>query len=316
MGDSAFRTGLCVAAFVALWATRAVAQGAGTGTIAGEVHDSLGAPLERIEVWIMPSGPGKFTDSRGRFVFTGVPIGNQRVIVRRVGYEPELNDVLVTAGARVDFAVELHRMPVMLAAQLVNVQRERLPRVYERLDQHLGRALFAEDIANFGGRDPSDLLKFSPAMRSQLAGPPSCASPTFFVDGRHVPPTGWSTESEMEHDDPLHVLDSFVKSDEIAVIEAFKSPDFVKEIFLTDDGALTHSSAFSRGVDAGPIKGGPPLAGMSGGGTCQRLVLVWTKYFVRSSRAPSTSEITRFRELAFPHVENLPEFHRRPVGLA
>ena len=50
------------------------------------VHDSTRAPVEGAQVLVFGSMCGVITDRDGRFTLPAVPAGNQRVIVRRIGY--------------------------------------------------------------------------------------------------------------------------------------------------------------------------------------------------------------------------------------
>ncbi|MES2177251.1 MAG: carboxypeptidase-like regulatory domain-containing protein [Gemmatimonadota bacterium] len=242
------------------------------------MRDSGGQPLVKIEVAVMPRGPFAWTDEIGRYTLANVPVGEHRLIARRIGYLPELSDVALTAGNAVEVDFVLQRVPQLLATQIVSARRERLPRVYERIDKHLGVALFSEDLEKYSAMNLDDVLdKYSPVLRSVLQAPRGCGKEAFYVDGHHQPPAFWLKS------DPPPTIGDFVRVADIAVIEAFKSPDFINEPFIGDDGALSSGSAPARANlgSTSAVRGGSPLANakVSVGG-CQRVVLIWTKYYL------------------------------------
>ena len=59
-----------------------------TAVLRGVVMDTAGTRVPYALVRILPSGTERFTDARGAFVFTALPLGAYRVQARQVGYEP------------------------------------------------------------------------------------------------------------------------------------------------------------------------------------------------------------------------------------
>ena len=79
-----------------------------TGRIEGTVTDARSnQPLVSASVFIQGSGVGSQTNDRGRFVLVNVPVGDQRISVRRIGFNTMQKTVTVTAGqtVTVDFAM-------------------------------------------------------------------------------------------------------------------------------------------------------------------------------------------------------------------
>ena len=69
------------------------------GTIAGRITDAatgLGVPGAQLRV--EGTGLARVSEESGRYVISGVPAGQQRLTVRRLGYEPETRDVAVGDG--------------------------------------------------------------------------------------------------------------------------------------------------------------------------------------------------------------------------
>ena len=237
----------------------------GRATVSGIVHDSTGAPIIKAEVAVMPSGPYAFTDERGRYTLRGAP----RVIARKIGFTPELLDLsLAVDGSVSDAEFVLDRVPPMLAERIISARRERLASVYERMDKHLGVTLFSEDLERYGDMDADRLMRFSPRLAGVMLAPRKCPEAVYYVDGRETPPANWKKT------EPPATIGDFINASDIAAIEAFKSPDFLAATFLTDD----------HGIGAAPIpqiyRTGSPLAAPRGAGSCQRVVFIWTKYYV------------------------------------
>ena len=78
---------------------------AATGVIRGRVADANNTGLESVAVTVVGTSIGVTTSGSGQFELRGVPAGTQRVIARRVGFEPTTREITVAAGqaTTVDF---------------------------------------------------------------------------------------------------------------------------------------------------------------------------------------------------------------------
>ncbi|MBD3225047.1 MAG: TonB-dependent receptor plug domain-containing protein [Caldithrix sp.] len=66
------------------------------GTISGKVLDAAThQPLSGVNIIILNSTLGAYTDNEGNFTISNIPTGNTRVIVSYMGYEPQRQAVLV-----------------------------------------------------------------------------------------------------------------------------------------------------------------------------------------------------------------------------
>jgi TonB-dependent starch-binding outer membrane protein SusC len=76
-----------------------------TGTITGVVTTQGGDPLSGAQVMLVGTQRGVVTNTRGAFIFTGVPAGERQVRVIMLGYRAETQTVQVPSGgtATVDF---------------------------------------------------------------------------------------------------------------------------------------------------------------------------------------------------------------------
>ena len=75
-------------AAVVVLAARPLAAQDSTAVLRGVVMDTAGTRVPYALVRVLPAGTERFTDARGAFVFTALPLGAYRVQARQVGYEP------------------------------------------------------------------------------------------------------------------------------------------------------------------------------------------------------------------------------------
>ena len=104
-----------LAALVALVGFTAVPAAAQTGSVQGLVLDGASRrPLADAQVRIVDTGIGLLTNSAGRFVLLGVPVGEQVVRVRLIGYGEVDRTVTVTDGAAVSVEIEMTATAISL----------------------------------------------------------------------------------------------------------------------------------------------------------------------------------------------------------
>ena len=66
--------------------------------VTGRITDSLGVPLERVSVRLLPGKKGAFTDASGAFVIPEVEPGNYRLEISMVGYQTIAKNITVTGN--------------------------------------------------------------------------------------------------------------------------------------------------------------------------------------------------------------------------
>ncbi len=111
------RLGLFACLVTALSAGPLVAQ---TGSITGRVVDeatSLGVEQAAVAVQGMPGVV--LTDAQGNFTITGIPVGNQQVTVRYIGYGPVTQAVTVRAGQASTVMFNIRRQAIALEELVV-----------------------------------------------------------------------------------------------------------------------------------------------------------------------------------------------------
>ena len=104
-----------LAALVAVAGFTAVPVLAQTGSVQGLVLDGASRrPLTDAQVRIVDTGIGLLTNSAGRFVLLGVPVGEQVVRVSLIGYGEVDTDVTVAADGAVSLEIEMTATAISL----------------------------------------------------------------------------------------------------------------------------------------------------------------------------------------------------------
>ncbi|WP_165798492.1 SusC/RagA family TonB-linked outer membrane protein [Chitinophaga costaii] len=88
--------------------------------ISGRVTDSLGQPLERASVRLLPGKKGAFTDAAGQFSIDGVSEGSYTLEISVVGFETIKKEIQVIAGTPLSLGTIALR-PAALALNTVSV---------------------------------------------------------------------------------------------------------------------------------------------------------------------------------------------------
>ena len=164
--------GIVLIEALALFSTRAMAQGETTSAIVGQVSDTASAALTGATVTITNRETGATrtarTDNAGRFDFPQLKPGTYSVRVEAPGFQPQENDN-VFSGLGQKQALEI-RLKVAQARETVEVSSE--PPLINPEDANTSTNLNApalEDLPNPGG-DLTYPLQFAPGALINTAG--------------------------------------------------------------------------------------------------------------------------------------------------
>jgi len=210
-----------------LLAVGAVATGAARARaqdVPGRVIDERGVAVARAEVQVLPSGRPVLTDTAGRFDLGPVQAGVDTVRVRRVGFVPTFVAVRVPLrGKRIEIVLQ-HSAAVLDTVHTTGIEQQ-LPRMFDRMQNHLGAALYGPALdsmfARAGSRSLADMMSIDRHFFLQLGhGNDFCV----FVDGVSVNGT----------------IEEYISQKEIGAMEAFRSVEFVHEPFPLEHLVMNH----------------------------------------------------------------------------
>lgn len=145
-----------------------------TGRIVGRMGDlSTGDPVAAATVSVVGQTEVVTTNRRGRFVLSGVPVGEHELSVRRIGYADLQHTVTVNRGITTDVQIDLVPDPLELQPIVASVMRPRRLEIkgfYERRywSELSGAGVFitAEDIDRRKPARLTHLLGEVPGVRA------------------------------------------------------------------------------------------------------------------------------------------------------
>jgi len=258
-------------------ATSILAATAHGQVIHGHVVDESGAPVAHAELTVLPSGQPVLADASGAFSLEPLSKGVHRVRVRRVGFEMMIARVRVPVPDSALVIVINHTALALDTVHTIGLE-QRLPRMFDRLQQHLGAALYGPALDSTfvrgGSRDLEDMLTVDRHL-AELIRRPHCDPAVAFVDGIRIPGNlqadlgqGGSgskiggvgirarSNPAMDPIGPFPAdIEMYISQKDIVAIEVFDSPDFVHEPFVESD-KFTFIPAH-----------------------CRPIILIWSKYF-------------------------------------
>ena len=148
------------------------------------VTDSTRVPIAGAEVAFPDLGKSTLTDARGAFRIAGITAGDQRVVVRRIGYGAADARVTFHGNETVERRVVLGRAVMLEPVIVTDVAFERAMASFEE-HKHVGLGHFMTraQIATYDGMKVSSVLQQLPAI--DLRHGPDHGT---FVTSRHVLP--------------------------------------------------------------------------------------------------------------------------------
>jgi hypothetical protein len=148
--------------------------------VEGTVVDTLGYPVADAEVNVLGTTRQTTSAADGRFALDGLPLGQQIVRVRKIGYDVRYFGIRLAGGQSWDGKVALVKQPQVLGEILV-VGRYGKParyaattkydEFYHRRSSGSGRFLTREDIDKTAAGRISELLRAIPGIRVGFGTP-------------------------------------------------------------------------------------------------------------------------------------------------
>jgi TonB family protein len=168
------------------------------GAIDGVVEDSAGHGIASAQVWVGEGEQRALTDEDGHFLFRGIPLGQVKLTVRRLGFAPrEVVTEVSRAGVARALTIVLTALPQQIAGVKVQGKRQSYPGpmgdFYRRLESKARGGYFftREQIETIRPQRTTDLLRRVPGLNLMPAGNndnvirsrDSRCSPLIWIDG-------------------------------------------------------------------------------------------------------------------------------------
>jgi len=127
------------------------------------VADSTHAPIPLAEVALPDLNKSETTNSRGEFRITGIPAGEHRVSVRRIGYGAADTRLAFTGTGTVERRVVLGRAITLEAVQVTATAYDKLRRSFDdNMRVGLGHFMTRDQIAKYDGMELATVLSTLP----------------------------------------------------------------------------------------------------------------------------------------------------------
>ncbi len=177
-----------------------------SGVLRGVVVDSAdGSLLENVGILSEALRKVARTDSKGRFTLTQMPAGEVELSIRRLGYKPQRQTIVLSGGVNDSVKVVLVAQPEVLQAVAVDESerhhRQGIEDFYVRRAQGIGTFITRQQLEDLRSTQPTDALRMVPGIQLRrsrngentvrFTGTTSinhrdCA-PTLWLDGERVP---------------------------------------------------------------------------------------------------------------------------------
>jgi Carboxypeptidase regulatory-like domain len=160
-----FRALLLLAVLAACDASRAelLAQRP-TGTLRGVVTDSRSLPVSGVRVVVGPNGIEATSDSLGRFVVSGLPLGVHPLSIRRIGFAPLFADIDLRRAGETVANITLEPLTAAISLDTVRIVANgavspELEGFYERRATGIGQFIMRETLDQRSGSTLSEVLR-------------------------------------------------------------------------------------------------------------------------------------------------------------
>jgi hypothetical protein len=141
-----------------------------TGVLRGVVVDSAnGSPLENVDVLVASLKQVARSNEKGQFTLTKLSKGELEVAVRRLGYKPQTQTIVLSGGERDSVKIELVGEPELIRAmQIDEVERHRRQGVedfYLRRARGVGTFITRQQLEDLRSIQPTDALRNVPGIQ-------------------------------------------------------------------------------------------------------------------------------------------------------
>lgn len=174
----------------------------GSAGLVGWVRDSSGVAVARADIAVQRGSASARTDDTGKFRLMSLDPGAATITIRRVGFEPEMFDIVLTAShidsVNIEMRQNIQRLDTV-KTEAADRRYKGLQEFYERRAQGHGVFFTREDLVKFNTERLSETMRATPGLRFVRVGSGrfglrfeangnnkrDCA-PTYWIDGRRV----------------------------------------------------------------------------------------------------------------------------------
>jgi hypothetical protein len=184
--------------FVAVGST-ARTSAAQSGVLRGVVVDSAdGSLLENVGILVDSLKKVARTDSKGRFTLTKMPAGQVELAIRRLGYKPQHQTIVLSGGVNDSVKVVLVAQPEVLSAIAVDEverrHRQGIEEFYVRRAEGIGTFITRDQLEELRSTQPTDALRMVPGVqlgRARNGERTVRFTGTTSINHRDCPPSLW-----------------------------------------------------------------------------------------------------------------------------
>lgn len=236
-------------------ALAAAAPSAGAQHVRGRIVDPHGAGVYGADVMATPGDARSGTDHSGWFDLGNLRSGTYTIRVRRLGFQPATVQISVPLTDS-SFTIRVEPVPHELGAVTAEALERDLPRVFERMREHLGIVQFGPELVKeYPGYSADAILQTDPAFYPNLRSTSFCGMKVY-LDGDSLP-SPWPPHSQARTRTivPDKDIRTYVRMKDVAAIEVYRNAKgLIHEPWIKPD----------------EIQG------------CGSIVLIWTKGYKQS----------------------------------
>ncbi len=198
LGSREIRLLACCACLVAVvaGAQRVAAQ---TGVLRGVVVDSAdGSPLEIADILAVSIKQVARTNAKGQFTLSKLSKGELEITIRRLGYKPQEETVVLSGGEHDSVKIVLVAQPAVLQAVAVDAAerhiRQGIEEFYVRRTQGIGTYITRQQLDELRGGQAAEALRTVPGIqlfRTRNGDQTVRFTGTSSINHRDCPPNLW-----------------------------------------------------------------------------------------------------------------------------
>jgi Carboxypeptidase regulatory-like domain len=149
----------------------ATASDTGSATVTGRVVNEAGAPVARASIVVLGSSANTTTSDSGEYRLTGLNLGTQVFIVRRIGLGAAIIAASLSAQQPNTVGVTMQHLPPMLDVVAVVADRLRLASVYDAIGfnkrRRIGNGVFlnADEIQHRMASETPEIFRTVPGVQ-------------------------------------------------------------------------------------------------------------------------------------------------------